>query len=254
MFLLTCTWRCVSGTLLQRKQFIRNDEYLSGVPVAIIQSWYQREGYIKSMADLIEKRNYRRSQNQMSAHGVPVSYVESAGDPYRDQMEDCIFLIMQELKARGVPNAHTLAYQDGCIAKLLIFSDYGSRVGPVQWLKPYTDEVLVELGKQGIKSLLAVPVSFVSEDIETLEEIDMEYKELALESGIIHWGRVPALNCTSSFINDMADAVIEALPSAMAISPSAAAADDGLLVKLLFGSILPFFLFLSPKLKFAFKN
>ncbi|KAL1557321.1 ferrochelatase-2, chloroplastic-like [Salvia divinorum] len=228
----------------------RNDAYLSKVPVAIIQSWYQREGYIKSMADLIEKelRTFPRPEEAMiffSAHGVPVSYVENAGDPYRDQMEDCIFLIMQELKARGVPNAHTLAYQ--------------SRVGPVQWLKPYTDEVLVELGKQGIKSLLAVPVSFVSEHIETLEEIDMEYKELALESGIIHWGRVPALNCTSSFINDMADAVIEALPSAMAISPSAAAeeADDGLfayVIKLLFGSILAFFMLLSPKDKSAFKN
>lgn len=87
----------------------------------------------------------------------------------------------------------------------------------------------------------------------------MEYKELAVESGIIHWGRVPALNCTSSFINDMAEAVIEALPSAMAISPSAAAeeADDGLLayvVKLLFGSIFAFFLLLSPKVKSAFKN
>jgi len=46
-----------------------------------------------------------------SAHGVPVSYVENAGDPYRDQMEECIFLIMQELKARGVSNEHTLAYQ-----------------------------------------------------------------------------------------------------------------------------------------------
>jgi len=46
-----------------------------------------------------------------SAHGVPVSYVEDAGDPYRDQMEECIFLIIQELKARGVSNEHTLAYQ-----------------------------------------------------------------------------------------------------------------------------------------------
>lgn len=46
-----------------------------------------------------------------SAHGVPVSYVEDAGDPYRDQMEECIFLIMQELKARGINNEHTLAYQ-----------------------------------------------------------------------------------------------------------------------------------------------
>lgn len=48
-----------------------------------------------------------------SAHGVPVSYVEDAGDPYRDQMEECIFLIMQELKARGIDNKHTLAYQVG---------------------------------------------------------------------------------------------------------------------------------------------
>nr|GFB23964.1 ferrochelatase-2, chloroplastic [Tanacetum cinerariifolium] len=55
---------------------------------------------------------------------------------------------------------------------------------------------------------------------ETLEEIDMEYKELALESGVENWGRVPALGCTSTFITDLADAVIEALPSATAMEPS----------------------------------
>ena len=49
-----------------------------------------------------------------SAHGVPVSYVENAGDPYKDQMEECIYLIMQELKARGTFNEHTLAFQVGC--------------------------------------------------------------------------------------------------------------------------------------------
>lgn len=234
------------------RDMFRNDAYLSGVPVAIIQSWYQREGYIKSMADLIEKELQifpvpEETMIFFSAHGVPVSYVENAGDPYRDQMEDCIFLIMQELKARGVQNDHTLAYQ--------------SRVGPVQWLKPYTDEVLVDLGKQGIKSLLAVPVSFVSEHIETLEEIDMEYKELALESGIVHWGRVPALNCTSSFITDMADAVIEALPSAMAITTTTNAAAEeadnyllGYAMKFFFGSILAFILLLTPSVMSAFKN
>lgn len=46
-----------------------------------------------------------------SAHGVPLTYVEDAGDPYRDQMEDCIALIMGELRSRGVLNRHTLAYQ-----------------------------------------------------------------------------------------------------------------------------------------------
>ncbi|KAG8375652.1 hypothetical protein BUALT_Bualt10G0122600 [Buddleja alternifolia] len=214
------------------RDMFRDDAYLSRLPVAIIQSWYQREGYAMIF---------------FSAHGVPVSYVEDAGDPYKDQMEECIFLIMQELKSRGISNDHTLAYQ--------------SRVGPVQWLKPYTDEVLVELGQQGVKSLLAVPVSFVSEHIETLEEIDMEYRELALESGIVNWGRVPALNCTSSFITDLADAVIEALPSAMAISnpdTTTAGEDDndlvGYAIKMFFGSILAFVLLLSPKAISLFRN
>lgn len=229
----------------------RKDAYLSRLPVAVIKSWYQREGYIKSMADLIAKELETFSQPAevmifFSAHGVPVSYVEDAGDPYKDQMEECIYLIMQELKARGIDNKHTLAYQ--------------SRVGPVQWLKPYTDEVLVELGQNGVKSLLAVPVSFVSEHIETLEEIDMEYKHLALESGIENWGRVPALGCTSSFITDLADAVIEALPSATAMSTSLSTSKvvdhDPVrdFIKLFFGSILAFLLLFSPRMISVFRN
>ncbi|KAH1109857.1 hypothetical protein AAZX31_04G049500 [Glycine max] len=233
------------------EHIFREDAYLSKLPVSIINSWYQREGYIKSMANLIQKELQSFSEPKevmifFSAHGVPVSYVEEAGDPYRDQMEECIFLIMQELKARGISNEHTLAYQ--------------SRVGPVQWLKPYTDEVLVELGQKGVKSLLAVPVSFVSEHIETLEEIDMEYKELALESGIKNWARVPALGVTPSFITDLADAVIEALPSATAIYAPTRTSEDvdhdpvRYFIKMFFGSILAFILFLSPKMITAFRN
>lgn len=233
------------------EQTFREDAYLSRLPVSIINSWYQREGYIRSMADLIEKElesfsEPREAMIFFSAHGVPVSYVENAGDPYRDQMEECIFLIMQELKARGISNEHALAYQ--------------SRVGPVQWLKPYTDEVLVELGQKGVKSLLAVPVSFVSEHIETLEEIDMEYRELALESGIKNWARVPALGLTPSFIMDLADAVIEALPSAAAINAPTSTSEDmdkdpvKYFAKMFFGSILAFILFLSPKMITAFRN
>ncbi|GAA0142960.1 lyase [Lithospermum erythrorhizon] len=233
------------------QSLFREDMHLSGIPVAVIQSWYQREGYIKSMADLIEKelQHFPIPEEAMiffSAHGVPVSYIKNAGDPYKDQMEECISLIMQELKSRGTNNVHTLAYQ--------------SRVGPVEWLKPYTDKVLVELGQQGVKSLLAVPISFVSEHIETLEEIDMEYKELAIESGIENWGRVPALNCTSSFITDLADAVIEALPSAVSMSSTSTSGDNEndhvfeYAIKMLFGSVLAFFLLLSPKMKSAFRN
>ncbi|CBI20621.3 hypothetical protein VitviT2T_004403 [Vitis vinifera] len=232
------------------ESIFREDAYLSRLPVSIIQCWYQRQGYINSMADLIEEelQIFSKPKEVMiffSAHGVPVSYVEDAGDPYRDQMEECIYLIMQELKARGISNKHTLAYQ--------------SRVGPVQWLKPYTDEVLVELGQKGVKSLLAVPVSFVSEHIETLEEIDMEYKHLALESGIENWGRVPALGCTSSFITDLADAVIEALPAAKAMTTQSTSKEFNMdpvnyAIKMFFGSILAFVLLLSPKMISKFKN
>lgn len=95
-------------------------------------------------------------------------------------MEDCVRFIMDEMKDSGYSNEHTLAYQ--------------SRVGPVQWLKPYTDEVIPQLAKDGVRDLVVVPISFVSDHIETLEEIDQEYKELAEESGITGWSRVPALN------------------------------------------------------------
>lgn len=237
------------------QDLFRKDPYLARVPVAIIQSWYQRRGYVNSMADLIQKELQTFSDPKevmvfFSAHGVPVSYVENSGDPYQKQMEECIDLIMEELKSRGVQNNHILAYQ--------------SRVGPVQWLKPYTDEVLVDLGKNGVKSLLAVPVSFVSEHIETLEEIDMEYRELALESGIENWGRVPALGLTPSFITDLADAVIESLPSAEAmVHPSGAGVSEddressdafGYIMKMFFGSVLAFLLLLSPKMFHAFRN
>ncbi|KAI4330072.1 hypothetical protein MLD38_028380 [Melastoma candidum] len=201
-----------SGSSLRLLESIfREDEYLVNMQHTVIPSWYQREGYIKAMANLIEKelRTFENPEKVViffSAHGVPLAYVEEAGDPYKAEMEECVDLIMEELENRRITNSFTLAYQ--------------SRVGPVEWLKPYTDETIVDLGRKGVKSILAVPISFVSEHIETLEEIDVEYKELALESGIEKWGRVPALGCEPTFISDLADAVIESLPyvGAMAVS------------------------------------
>eukprot|EP00262_Sarcandra_glabra_P014500 TRINITY_DN4260_c0_g1_i4.p1 TRINITY_DN4260_c0_g1~~TRINITY_DN4260_c0_g1_i4.p1 ORF type:complete len:355 (-),score=45.16 TRINITY_DN4260_c0_g1_i4:52-1116(-) len=106
-----------SGSSIRLLQSIlREDSYLARLPVSIIESWYQRQGYIKSMSSLIEKElqsfsNPKEVMIFFSAHGVPLSYVKDAGDPYRDQMEDCISLIMDELKSRGIVNDHVLAYQ-----------------------------------------------------------------------------------------------------------------------------------------------
>lgn len=165
----------------------------------VIPSWYQQPGYLQAMAQLIAQEldqfpNPDQVHIFFSAHGVPVSYVTEAGDPYQQEIEDCTALIMQTLNR---PNSHTLAYQ--------------SRVGPVEWLKPYTEDALQELGAQGVNDLLVVPISFVSEHIETLQEIDIEYRELAEEAGIHNFQRVPALNTDPIFIDSLATMVVEAL-------------------------------------------
>lgn len=193
-----------SGSSLRLLEgLFKQDPELRQLSHTVIPSWYQRKGYVSAMVDLItqELEKFADRPNVeifFSAHGVPKSYVEEAGDPYKEEMEECVALIMKELRSRGHNNHYTLAYQ--------------SRVGPAEWLKPYTDESIRHLGDSGVKSLLAVPISFVSEHIETLEEIDMEYRELAEEHGIKHWGRVPALNTNEAFIDDLANAVMEALP------------------------------------------
>ncbi len=174
---------------------------LQQIEYTVIPSWYKQSGYLQAMAELIVQEldqlaNPEEAHIFFSAHGVPKSYVEEAGDPYQQEIEECTYLIMQTLNR---PNAYTLAYQ--------------SRVGPVEWLQPYTEDAIPELGEKGIKDLVVVPISFVSEHIETLEEIDIEYRELAEEAGIHNFRRVPALNTHPVFVKALADLVIDALKS-----------------------------------------
>jgi ferrochelatase len=177
------------------------DESLQSIDYTVIPSWYDRPGYLQAMADLIaQELDQFPHPDQVhvffSAHGVPVSYVEEAGDPYQQEIEECTRLIMKTLNR---PNHYTLAYQ--------------SRVGPVEWLQPYTEDALKDLAEQGVKDLVVVPISFVSEHIETLQEIDMEYREIAEEEGIENFHRVPALNTHPTFINDLAEMVLESAQS-----------------------------------------
>ncbi|MEH2258589.1 ferrochelatase [Nostoc sp.] len=177
----------------------QEDPKLQPIDYTVIPSWYKQPGYLQAIAQLIvqELEQFPNPDDVhifFSAHGVPKSYVEEAGDPYQMEIEECTALIMQTLNR---PNTHTLAYQ--------------SRVGPVEWLQPYTEDALKELGAQGVKDLVVVPISFVSEHIETLQEIDIEYREVAEESGIHNFRRVPAPNTHPVFINALAELVIDAL-------------------------------------------
>jgi ferrochelatase len=181
------------------EQLWKENPKLQSLEYTVIDSWYKQPGYLQAMAELIvgELEKFPHPQDVhifFSAHGVPKSYVEEAGDPYQQEIEECTDLIMQTLNR---PNPHTLAYQ--------------SRVGPVEWLKPYTEDALKELGVKGVKDLIVVPISFVSEHIETLQEIDIEYREIAEEAGIHNFGRVPAPNTNPVFIKALSDLIIDAL-------------------------------------------
>ena len=188
----------------------------------VVPSWYHRKGYIQAMSELIVNELIKYNTNEIeqglhilfSAHGVPESYI-IAGDPYKRQIEECVRLISNEvmrllttdsrykqqfelytptpLTTTSSPTTSptTATEHTGTLTNtntnphIKFHLSFQSRVGPVQWLKPYTEEVIFTMGNEGIKNLICVPVSFVSEHIETLEEIDMEYRELAHESGTV---------------------------------------------------------------------
>jgi ferrochelatase len=206
-----------SGSSLRvlQEEFSKHSSRYGDMVHTVVPSWYDRPGYIKAMCDLIQTEldsftkeeiaeGKQANPNQppkhilFSAHGVPKSYIE-AGDPYQQQMEQCIEGIKNELYRTNSPD------------DVQVHLSYQSRVGPIEWLRPYTDDVLPELGESGVRNLVVVPISFVSEHIETLEEIDIEYRELAQESGVSNWRRCPAPNTDATFIEDMADMVYEAL-------------------------------------------
>lgn len=167
---------------------------------SVICSWEDDSNYIAAMAASVKEtlgqfpdQDPSRAHIVFSAHSVPVRYIKE-GDPYLDQTKRTVELIMQQL---GTDRPHTLSFQ--------------SKVGPVEWLTPATDETIRKLAREGVSQLLLVPVSFVSEHSETLYEMDILYRDLASEAGIAHYLRVPTMNCRADFIDALADLVDRAL-------------------------------------------
>ena len=123
-----------------------------------------------------------------SAHGLPKRYCER-GDPYVTE----IFAHAQALSQRG--EAWLAQYYGGRYLKRTSWQvTFQSRVGPVEWMRPYTDEMLVQLGKERGGRLIIVPISFTSDHIETLYEMDHTYRDLALKAGFRQVARVKPAN------------------------------------------------------------
>lgn len=166
----------------------------SGTEILDIRDWHDHKGYIDAWTANIEESLKSCGNNTphliFSAHGIPVKRVER-GDPYRDETEETVRLIVERLKWKG---EWSLTYQ--------------SRVGPVKWLEPATDLSIEALGREGTKNLLMVPISFVSDHSETLYEMDILYKELAESAGIERFERVASLNSGTAFIEALRDIIL----------------------------------------------
>jgi len=163
-----------------------------------VSSWADQPTYIESFVQSVQRElekfsNPERVHLLFSAHGVPESCIQK-GDPYLEQTKKSVELIMDRLSRQ---NPHQLSFQ--------------SKLGRAKWLEPSTNDVLVELGKKGVDDVLIVPISFVSEHIETLYELDILYKKVATEAGVANFRRVPALNNDPTFIRALAEIVESAL-------------------------------------------
>jgi ferrochelatase len=163
-----------------------------------VSAWPEQRTYVQAFAEAIERELTRfpdpgKAHILFSAHSIPESYVKE-GDPYLEQTKKTVELVMDRLgQALGRKNPYQLSFQ--------------SKIGPVKWLEPFTSDVIKKLGKEGVDDVLVVPISFVSEHIETLYELDILFKKVAGEAGIKNFRRVPALNSDPTFIRALAEIV-----------------------------------------------
>jgi ferrochelatase len=165
-----------------------------------VEPWFEEPLYLEAMADQVREAQNRFSNPSpaaihllYSAHSIPARYVDE-GDPYLEQTRRTVALINERL---GGLFPFTLSFQ--------------SKVGPVKWLGPATTDVIQGFAKRGISNVLPIPVSFVSDHIETLQEIDILYRDLALKSGVGEFHRAPSLNVSPKFIEALTQITLREL-------------------------------------------
>jgi len=180
-----------------------------GVSWSVIDRWPTHKLLVKTFADNIRKEletfpEHLRSKVVLlfSAHSVP-QYVMNRGDPYPAEMGATVQLVMQEL---GWCNPFRLVWQ--------------SKVGPLPWLEPGTENTIKALVKKGQKNMMLIPIAFVNDHIETLHELDIEYaQDVAKEVGAERIARCASPNIDDTFIECLVDLVATHLKSGETVKP-----------------------------------
>ena len=169
------------------------------IPTKIICCYPTEENFIlahtKSIKNTLNKIKNNKDQKQnikllFSAHGLPEKIINK-GDPYQNQVEKTVNKIIENINEKEI--TYTICYQ--------------SKVGPLKWIGPSTESEIIKAARDK-KTIVLIPIAFVSEHSETLVELDIEYKEIAKINGCKRYYRVPALGINKDFINSLYDLIL----------------------------------------------
>ncbi|MBT3939922.1 MAG: ferrochelatase [Pelagibacterales bacterium] len=169
------------------------------IPTKIICCYPTEENFIlahtKSIKNTLNKIKNNRDQKQnikllFSAHGLPEKIINK-GDPYQNQVEKTVNKIIENINEKEI--TYTICYQ--------------SKVGPLKWIGPSTENEIIKAARDK-KTIVLIPIAFVSEHSETLVELDIEYKEIAEINGCKRYYRVSALGINKDFINSLYDLIL----------------------------------------------
>jgi ferrochelatase len=164
----------------------------------LIESYYDFPRYIDAFVERINEGLLAFSEEKragvhlvFSAHGTPMKLVRE-GDPYSGHIKQTVGAIM---RTGGYSHDHSLCYQ--------------SKVGPLKWLTPSTPDTIHELAAKGVKDMLVIPVAFASDHLETLYEVGIEFRHMAMQAGVEQFEVTLGLNDSPVFVDALAQLVFE---------------------------------------------
>ncbi len=194
------------------KRQLKKRPALSKLNWSLIEQYHDFPPYIDAFVERIEQTFERFSEDErkevhvlFSAHGTPMKLVRE-GDPYSHQIATTVDAVVERA---GFSNNWCLCYQ--------------SKVGPQKWLTPSTPDTIEELAAEGVKKMLVVPIAFASDHLETLFELGIEYKKLALVKGVERFEITQGLNDSAKFIDALTQLVLAEAGHSSAASAKGAA-------------------------------
>lgn len=193
------TTATTGSSLNELSRQLHRSSALSGLQLLTIDRWYDEPAYLDALAARVHfglrkfaAEDRKRVMLLFSAHGLPVTFI-AKGDPYVDHLHSTISGVVARLTLR---EQHIYDWR----------LSFQSRAGPTKWLEPNTEDALKQLAAEGRRDVLVVPISFVSDHIETLYEIDMLFGDEARALGL-NFKRAPSLNLDARFIEALASLV-----------------------------------------------